>query len=119
MFGIGACDRWIAKFGKNGKNATRSSSATWSNGSAGSWNQEGNPFSDPDHLREGLTKVEEKLNKVHHSLAMVIQEQEALLNRWRADSTVKLGQLVDQQFQKIREREEARQQDRENRKRSR
>lgn len=77
----------------------------------------GESLSDPDHLREGLTKVEEKLNKVHHSLAMVIQEQEALLNRWRADSTVKLGQLVDQQFQKIREREEARQQDRENRER--
>ncbi|QKI82952.1 AAA family ATPase [Kroppenstedtia eburnea] len=77
----------------------------------------GESLSDPDHLREGLAKTEEKLNEVHHSLAMVIQEQEALLNRWKADSTVELRRLVEEKFQQIRDREEARKQDREHRER--
>lgn len=77
----------------------------------------GESLHDPEALRERLTETEKVLNEVHQALAVVLQEQDNLLNRWKAGSTVDLGRLVDRQLQKIREREEARQKDRENRER--
>lgn len=77
----------------------------------------GESLSDTDYLQKELAKTEENLNEVHQSLATVIQEQESLLNRWKADSSAELRQRVEQQFQKIREQEEERRQDRERRER--
>lgn len=66
-------------------------------------------------LRDHLSETERERKEIKESMAAGMHEREVLLNRWNVKSGEDLAKAMDRYRQKLREREEARKADRENR----
>lgn len=76
---------------------------------------QGEPVLEPGVLQGQIAERKAALHKLYDELAALIQEQEAILDRWRAGTASELHRLADQQRQRIQEREAAWLQDRQHR----
>ncbi|MFC4076881.1 AAA family ATPase [Salinithrix halophila] len=78
--------------------------------------ENGEPL-DPERLRSRLSEEKNALKATYNELAVVMQEQEAILDRWHVPSAAELYRLVESQRQRIQEREANRKLDQQNRER--
>ncbi|QKG85107.1 AAA family ATPase [Kroppenstedtia pulmonis] len=77
--------------------------------------QDGDQEADVDTLRRLKDEKNSQLQKIYDELALVMQQQEQILNRWKASSATDLHRHLDKQRQKVQERESARKADELNR----
>jgi DNA repair exonuclease SbcCD ATPase subunit len=76
-------------------------------------NQQNVPELDYDSLLAQTAEIKEQLHQLYDELALIIQEQEAIFERWQASSAAELYRKVEQQRLKVKEREAAKKRDKE------